>query len=195
MSDAQSNFTPSVASLPTTVLRSYTVKSIPTDVMIQLFADRISIIVTQMNGRVGTLLSVSVEDSVIDMSRTYNISTLLGRRDDAMVDVLARQVAEQIAKGIACGELKTKIPALVTIQSFTRMLLAKRKAVTLTKRKATNCLNGERDTHSLVSSDDLLHDLNQPVAKGQTVFDNLNVNYIGASEDPRKNDDDITNEG
>lgn len=119
MSDAQSNFTPSVASLPTTVLRSYTVKSIPTDVMIQLFADRISIIVTQMNGRVGTLLSVSVEDSVIDMSRTYNISTLLGRRDDAMVDVLARQVAEQIAKlggerpGMGGGEGSAVCPPIV----------------------------------------------------------------------------------
>ena len=109
--------------------------------------------------------------------------------------VIAPFVAEQVAKRIACGELETKIPALVTIQSFTRMLLAKRKAVMLTKRKATNCLNEERDTHSLVSSDDLLYDLNQPIAKGQTIFDNLNVHYIGTSEDQRKNDNSMTNEG
>ena len=121
--------------------------------------------------------------SIPEHLRPYHIS---------LVDPI---VAEQVSKKVAYFQLRTKIPALVTIQSFTRMLLAKRKAVMLTKRKATDCLNEERDTHGLVSSDDLLYDLNQPVAKGQTIFDNLNVHYIGASEDPRKNDDNITNEG
>ena len=70
--------------------------------------------------------------------------------------VIAPFVAEQVAKRIACGELETKIPALVTIQSFTRMLLAKRKAVMLTKRKPMNCLNGERDANSLQTQTNII---------------------------------------
>ena len=65
--------------------------------MVQLFSDRIFLSVTQLSGRLGTLQSVSVEDSVIDNSRTYNVSTLLGRRDDATSEVMGRQIAEQIA--------------------------------------------------------------------------------------------------
>ena len=88
---------PSPNSLPTTLIRTYNIRSIKTDIMVQLFADRIFLTVTQLSGKIGTLLSVSVEDSVIDFSRTYNISTLLGRRDDATLEVMARQVAERIA--------------------------------------------------------------------------------------------------
>ena len=64
----------------------------------------------------------------------------------------------------------------------------------MTKKKATDCLDEERNTHSLVSTDDLLHDLDQPAAEDQIIFDNLNVHYIGASEDPRKNNDSAESE-
>ena len=84
-------------SLPTTKIRSYTIRSVQTDIMVQLFSDRIFLSVTQLSGKLGSLLSVSVEDSVIDNSRTYNVSTLLGRRDDATSEVMGRQIAERIA--------------------------------------------------------------------------------------------------
>jgi len=64
--------------------------------MVQLFSDRIFLSVTQLSGKLGSLLSVTVEDSVIDNSRTYNVSTLLGRRDDVTSEVMGRQIAEQI---------------------------------------------------------------------------------------------------
>lgn len=83
-------------SLPTTKIRSYTIRSVQTDIMVQLFSDRIVLSVTQLSGKLGSLLSVSVEDSVIDNSRTYNVSTLLGRRDDATSEVMGRQIAERI---------------------------------------------------------------------------------------------------
>ena len=84
-------------SLPTALIRSYSIQSIQTDIMVQLFSDRIFLSVTQLSGKLGSLLSVSVEDSVIDNSRTYNVSTLLGRRDDATSEVMGRQIAERIA--------------------------------------------------------------------------------------------------
>ena len=89
--------TASSTSLPTTIIRSYSIQCIQTDIMIQLFSDRIFLSVTQLSGKLGSLLSVSVEDSVIDNSRTYNVSTLLGRRDDATSEVMGRQIAERIA--------------------------------------------------------------------------------------------------
>ena len=89
--------TASSTSLPTTIIRSYSIQSIQTDIMVQLFSDRIFLSVTQLSGKLGSLLSVSVEDSVIDNSRTYNVSTLLGRRDDATSEVMGRQIAERIA--------------------------------------------------------------------------------------------------
>lgn len=89
--------TASSKSLPTTLIRSYSIQSIQTDIMVQLFSDRIFLSVTQLSGKLGSLLSVSVEDSVIDNSRTYNVSTLLGRRDDATSEVMGRQMAERIA--------------------------------------------------------------------------------------------------
>ena len=103
-------------------------------------------------------------------------------------------VVEQVAKEVAYFRLRPKIPALVIIQSFTRMLLARKNAMMMTKKKASDCLDEERDTHSLVSTDDLLHGLDQPAAKGQIIFDSLNVHYIGASEDPRKIDDSAESE-
>lgn len=84
-------------SLPTALIRSYSIQSIQTDIMVQLFSDRIFLSVTQLSGKLGSLLSVSVEDSVIDNSRTYNVSTLLGRRDDATSEVMGWQIAERIA--------------------------------------------------------------------------------------------------
>ena len=89
--------TASPKSLPTTLIRCYSIRSVQTDVMVQLFSDRIFLSVTQLNGKLGTLHSVTVEDSVIDNSRTYNVSTLLGRRDDATSEVMGRQIAERIA--------------------------------------------------------------------------------------------------
>jgi Uncharacterised conserved protein (DUF2372). len=49
-----------------------------------------------MEGKIGTMLSVDHEFSQIDNSHTYHIQNLLGRRDDPLDSVYARQIMERI---------------------------------------------------------------------------------------------------
>eukprot|EP00978_Attheya_sp_CCMP212_P003188 scaffold6581_cov57-Attheya_sp.AAC.16 len=87
---------PSAETLPATVKRTYKVDDIPTDVVVQLFADRTLVCISQLSGRVGTFLNCSMEFSIIDGSRTYNVSPLLGGSDDPRLEVYARNITERI---------------------------------------------------------------------------------------------------
>jgi hypothetical protein len=129
---------PSAETLPATVKRTYKVNDIPTDVVVQLFADRTLVCISQvqyfltyrrlhvclmhqthnegawrstqvfnfcfwlfslrmqLSGRVGTFLNCSMEFSIIDGSRTYNVSPLLGGSDDPRLEVYARNITERI---------------------------------------------------------------------------------------------------
>lgn len=88
------------ASLPITLSRSYTVHSMPTDAWVQIFCDRIVLGVSQLQGVVGNFLLCDAQPSqahpgsasVVD----YNVTTLLGTRQDPLLDVYARQVCEKI---------------------------------------------------------------------------------------------------
>mmetsp|Transcript_68014 Transcript_68014/g.100931 ORF Transcript_68014/g.100931 Transcript_68014/m.100931 type:complete len:171 (+) Transcript_68014:124-636(+) len=90
------HFEPSPKSLPTTITRVYSINDIPTSFLLQLFSDRIFVSVSQLKGKLGTLLSCNMEYSMIDGSKTYNVTTLLGVRDDALLEVYARQISERI---------------------------------------------------------------------------------------------------
>ena len=90
-------FSPSPASLPSTLIQTHQISGIPTTVTAQLYSDRTFLALSQLSGKVGTLLSVTVEDSVIDMSRTFHVSIVLGNRDDPFPEVLARNIGERIA--------------------------------------------------------------------------------------------------
>ena len=82
-------------SFPPTINRSYIINNIQTDIIVQRFAERTFIGISQLDGKIGTYISSSVECSVIDNSITYHLSTLLGKRDD-LLEVYARQISERI---------------------------------------------------------------------------------------------------
>lgn len=88
---------PHRSSVPTTLTRSYSVNSVPTDIWVQLFSDRIMCGVSQVNTKVGTFLSCHIDESIIDNRIRFIVTPLLGKRNDAVLEVFCRQVTEQIA--------------------------------------------------------------------------------------------------
>ena len=91
--------TPIATNLPSTIRqKSYNIENIHTDLVVQIYADRIIILISQLDGKIGTYLTSSVEESIIDGSTTYHISSLLGTRDDPLLDIYARQITERIHK-------------------------------------------------------------------------------------------------
>ncbi|KAL7542888.1 hypothetical protein ACHAXR_013190 [Thalassiosira sp. AJA248-18] len=80
-------YRPRASSLPTSLVRTIYLDNdcnnenkneMPTTIILQIFSDRIFISITQLNGKMGSLLVCNVEESIIDNSTTYHISTLLG---------------------------------------------------------------------------------------------------------------------
>lgn len=109
-------YRPLASSLPTSLVRTIQLEedvdgddtsTIPTTIILQLFSDKIFLSITQLSGKMGTLLVCNVEESIIDNSTTYHISTLLGtgvarssghRADQevALREVCVRRLAERI---------------------------------------------------------------------------------------------------
>jgi Proteasome assembly chaperone 3 len=83
--------------LPVTLTRSYEIMGIPTDCWVQLFRDQIVLGVSQLQGKVGTYILCQVEETPLDSKSRYNIATLMGKRDDALLEVYARRLTEKIA--------------------------------------------------------------------------------------------------
>jgi hypothetical protein len=103
------SYQPSPSSLPTTRVRTITLgdDEVETSLILQLFSDRIFISVTQLSGKVGSLLSCNVEESIVDNSTTYHVKTLLGtgsarasggERTVSIREVFVRRLAESITK-------------------------------------------------------------------------------------------------
>eukprot|EP00611_Tribonema_gayanum_P022234 TRINITY_DN4421_c0_g1_i1.p1 TRINITY_DN4421_c0_g1~~TRINITY_DN4421_c0_g1_i1.p1 ORF type:complete len:116 (-),score=18.68 TRINITY_DN4421_c0_g1_i1:17-364(-) len=67
---------------------------ITTEIVVQSFSDRTMVNVTQLE-KMGTMLLVTSEASGMG-GRSFNVKTLLGRRDDPLLVVYARQLAEQM---------------------------------------------------------------------------------------------------
>jgi len=74
---------------------------IVTDIVVQSFTDRHVVIITQL-GKLGTIINAESDLSsnsanIIDGKKTYTMNTLLGKRNDPLFDVYARQIIERIA--------------------------------------------------------------------------------------------------
>ena len=112
LSDAPKCYRPKSSSLPVTFVRTIHLsdtqtsneKTIPTELILQLFNDRTFLSISQLDGKLGTLLVCNVEESVIDNSTTFNVRTLLGSgvarsstdREVALREVYVRAIAERI---------------------------------------------------------------------------------------------------
>jgi len=107
---------PVSSSLPTSLVRTVQLESdgdngdkntVPTTIILQMFSDRIFLSVTQLSGKMGSMLVCNVEESIIDNSTTYHISTLLGTgvargsgnsidQEVSLREVYVRRLAERI---------------------------------------------------------------------------------------------------
>jgi hypothetical protein len=122
MSSKPKRYRPKASSLPTSLVRTILLnndnesneksgenssRGTPTEIIVQLFSDRIFLSITQLNGKMGSLLVCNVEESVIDNSTTYNVRTLLGTgiargagmnadQEIAIREVYVRRIAEKI---------------------------------------------------------------------------------------------------
>ncbi|KAL3782493.1 hypothetical protein ACHAW5_011101 [Stephanodiscus triporus] len=114
---SSTSYRPKASSLPTSLVRTIQLESdgdddekrevIPTTMILQLFSDRIFFSITQLSGKMGSLLVCNVEESIIDNSTTYHISTLLGtgvarrsggraEQEVSLREVYVRRLAERI---------------------------------------------------------------------------------------------------
>lgn len=84
-------------SLPLVATKSYLMSGVQCDLVVQVFSDRIFVGISQLKGKMGSFLTCTVEESIIDGSSTYHVSSLLGKRDDALLEIYARQITERIA--------------------------------------------------------------------------------------------------
>jgi hypothetical protein len=104
------SYRPIPSSLPTSVIHTITLgdDEVETNLVLQLFSDRIFISITQLSGKVGSLLFCNVEESIVDNSTTYDVKTLLGtgvsrssigkgsEREISIRDVFVRRLSERI---------------------------------------------------------------------------------------------------
>lgn len=65
-----------------------------TDFVLTAYVDRLMIVITQL-GTLGTVLHAEKE-TVLGGGATYRIDTLLGRRDEPLMELCARQLAERL---------------------------------------------------------------------------------------------------
>lgn len=66
----------------------------PTDFLLTAYADRLLVVITQL-GCLGTVLHAEKE-TVLGGGSTYRVDTLLGRRDEPLMELCARQLAERL---------------------------------------------------------------------------------------------------
>ena len=64
--------------------------------MVQVFSDRVFILVTQMT-KMGNLLYASQEENATG-GKNFSVNFLMGRRDDPLLTIYARQLVEQISR-------------------------------------------------------------------------------------------------
>jgi proteasome assembly chaperone 3 len=83
-------------------------EGVDTHVSVQSFADTNVVLVSQL-GRLGTIKHAEVIEGP-EGRRTYEVRTLMGKRDDPLLDVYARQIVEKITEATS----STK-PLLLTV--------------------------------------------------------------------------------
>lgn len=89
--------TPHPKSLPTTLSRSYKILGVPTDAWVQIFSDRIVVGVSQRQQKVGNwCLCQATQSSIDPKAIDFTLSTVLGDRNDPMIEVYARRITDRI---------------------------------------------------------------------------------------------------
>ncbi|TFJ80293.1 hypothetical protein NSK_008436 [Nannochloropsis salina CCMP1776] len=75
------------------------INGVLTDVAIFNFSDRIFLVISQ-NARFGTVISAKADDSVArpGAAPSFDVSVLLGRRDDPLLLIYARQLVETVSR-------------------------------------------------------------------------------------------------
>ena len=80
--------------LPLTRQCAACINGVHTEIVVTGYADRVNVLVTQL-GSPGTILHASSEKSA-DGERRYEVKVLLGRRDDPLLAVYARQLIQRV---------------------------------------------------------------------------------------------------
>jgi len=83
------------------------IDGVHTEFVLMAYENRIVIFVTQI-GRVGTVLEAK-QDKAQDGTTSYSVNTLLGKRDEPLLEIAARQIVEQLSR---VGE---KRPLMITL--------------------------------------------------------------------------------
>lgn len=73
-----------------------TIGGTETQLLLSAYADRVLVVVTQV-GSLGTILHAQKEE-VLGGGTTYRVETLVGRRDDPLPELCARQLVERAAE-------------------------------------------------------------------------------------------------
>lgn len=124
----------SKSSLPRTATKSYSLGGVSTDMFVQIFSDRVVLGASQLNGKFGNyMMCQAVPDEVNPKHVEYEVTSLLGAREDTMLTVYARQITERIQKlqpnptpmtvVIALSLNKEKAPEPEVFRSIVELLL------------------------------------------------------------------------
>jgi proteasome assembly chaperone 3 len=106
MSELVSSSSSLSGGFPLEVKASVELNGLATEILCTSFDDRLCVLITQIN-KVGSLLTAWA-DSKSDGGYLYHIDTILGRRDDPLLTIYARQIVEKITP-------HTKKPVLLGI--------------------------------------------------------------------------------
>jgi proteasome assembly chaperone 3 len=98
-----------------------------TDILLSGYADRVLIVVTQV-GSLGTVMQAEKE-TVLGGGSTYRVETLMGRRDDPMLELCTRQLAERLAEAecarplVVCLGLRPSSSSLEAVRQIVQAVL------------------------------------------------------------------------
>lgn len=84
------------------------VNETPTKFLINLYADRLLVIVSQIPS-LGTIISAEKESILRSTGNTYAITTLIGSREDPSLELCARRIVE------TCSESGCQLPLLLCL--------------------------------------------------------------------------------
>ena len=84
--------------VPTSLTRCYNVAGTETDCLVQLFGDRTLFGITQLDGKLGTWVTCAIEESEMNSYTSFRVEVVLGIREDPLIEVYARRLAESIFK-------------------------------------------------------------------------------------------------
>lgn len=90
------SFVSSATIFPKSSTQSVEVDGIKTDIVCSTFSDYFFVVVTQID-KFGTILKAESAEKA-DGGAIYSVNTLLGRRDDPLLTIYARQLIERISQ-------------------------------------------------------------------------------------------------